>query len=164
MHPTLALRYNFTVFCCAVGARCNGPRPFLTDTFKMAVCNWQGRCAAVATLQNVLAVLPAGETDVLEARLAAGGARVPAGGLPATLASSYLVQLGKLGIKEARPLAPTRPPPIFMHSLAAVQNAVLSVARSHRVRRAARACPPAGCLPPWHPSTLSNRATGARPA
>ena len=54
-------------------------------------------------LQNVLAVLPAVETDVLEAQLAAGGARAPAGGLPATVASSYIVQLGKLGIKEARP-------------------------------------------------------------
>ena len=64
---------------------------------------WQGRCAAVALLQNVLAVLPAVETDVLEAQLAAGGARAPAGGLPATVASSYIIQLGKLGIKEARP-------------------------------------------------------------
>lgn len=139
--------------CCAVGARCNGPLPLLTSTFKLTVCDWQGRCAAVATLQSVLAVLPAVETDVLEARLAAGGARVPAGGLPATLASSYLVQLGKLGIKEARPLAPTRLPLLFMHSLPAVQNAVLPVAsRSRRMRRAARACPPAGCLPAFiHP-------------
>lgn len=56
----------------------------------------------MALLQNVLAVLPAVETDVLEAQLAAGGARTPAGGLPATVASSYLIQLGKLGIKEAR--------------------------------------------------------------
>ena len=57
----------------------------------------------MALLQNVLAVLPAVETDVLEAQLAAGGTRAPAGGLPATVASSYIIQLGKLGIKEARP-------------------------------------------------------------
>lgn len=54
----------------------------------------------------MLAVLPAVETDVLEAQLAAGGARAPAGGLPATVASSYIIQLGKLGIQEARPANP----------------------------------------------------------
>ncbi|KAK9839426.1 hypothetical protein WJX81_001424 [Elliptochloris bilobata] len=71
----------------------------------LALADPQGRCAAVAMLQNVLAVLPAVETDVLESQLAAGGALAPAGGLPATVASSYLIQLGKLGIREVRDAA-----------------------------------------------------------
>lgn len=88
--------------CTAVVLLLSVLHPILKP-FDPRACLWQGRCAAVALLQNVLAVLPAVETDVLEAQLAAGGARAPAGGLPATVASSYLIQLGKLGIREARP-------------------------------------------------------------
>lgn len=65
----------------------------------------QGRCAAVLVLQSALAVLPAVETDALEAQLAVGSVCRPAGGLPATVTSSYLVQLGKLGVREVRPSA-----------------------------------------------------------
>ena len=64
----------------------------------------QGRCAAIVLCGNQLALLPGTGMDSLDAMVEASSLTTPA-----TLGSSYMVSLPKLGVKEVAHLAYSQP-------------------------------------------------------
>ena len=64
----------------------------------------QGRCGAVLMMQRQVALLPAMEAEVLDARLHASdpAALQRSNGLPATLGNACALDLAKLGVQQVK--------------------------------------------------------------